>query len=275
MGEAQPPMDPELVERSAAARFQIQRRYGPRLRPFLEDLEAASPFAQALSGNSGVYPPKQPIALSRCLSEYAIELFDFEISLCPRNERSSPWLEDRARMVEERIVKHALSLSNSPFAFVAKLTHGGLTYHLPEAKMREAIRAALKPRLEEPPKSTLIPLRSPAIARILQAPPAGPVERENAANTNALLQPTSPQPPPIRSTVGQQIRRLREEARMTIEDLASEVGLASRNVRRHEAGESQVRSKNVREYERVFSKRLKRMVVLETSGQCQRPANVP
>jgi DNA-binding XRE family transcriptional regulator len=77
------------------------------------------------------------------------------------------------------------------------------------------------------------------------------------------------------NTLPNQIRALREECPMTIEQLASAVHLAPRNVRRHEAGESQIRAKNIQEYERVFSSKLKREVRLKRPLIVKRPPNVP
>jgi DNA-binding XRE family transcriptional regulator len=65
-----------------------------------------------------------------------------------------------------------------------------------------------------------------------------------------------------RQGIGGQIKVLREECRMTIEQLAEEVGITSRSVERHESGASDIRANNLQAYEETFSKRLKRHIRL-------------
>src|ERR1019366_6597537 len=60
---------------------------------------------------------------------------------------------------------------------------------------------------------------------------------------------------------GQEINRLREECRLTIEDLAEAIGAAPRTVQRHLAGKNRPLPRFVAAYEHVFSRLLKRKVV--------------
>jgi DNA-binding XRE family transcriptional regulator len=69
-----------------------------------------------------------------------------------------------------------------------------------------------------------------------------------------------------RGSMAHQIRTLRRESRLTIEELAAEVGIAARTVQRHESGEVQeIRLRHIRDYERVFSSLLKHPVRLENA----------
>ena len=68
-------------------------------------------------------------------------------------------------------------------------------------------------------------------------------------------------------TLASQIDRLREECRITVEELAEELGVDPRSVFRHLSGESMPRSRHLAAYERVFSARLQTKVVIrKTSG---------
>lgn len=76
--------------------------------------------------------------------------------------------------------------------------------------------------------------------------------------------PKSVQAPPAtaRETIGAQIKRSREECRLTVEELAPMVGIEPRSVQRHEADKSTPYPRHISAYERVFSKLLKRQIVI-------------
>ena len=60
------------------------------------------------------------------------------------------------------------------------------------------------------------------------------------------------------AALGKQLSDLRNEARLTIEELADLVNIDLTNVKDHLAGKVQPRLKNVRAYEKLFSDKLKR-----------------
>jgi hypothetical protein len=64
-------------------------------------------------------------------------------------------------------------------------------------------------------------------------------------------------------TISVQIDRLRQECRLTLEELAEKTGITTRSVQRHVAGDSDPYDRNVRAYERVFSNLLNRHVVIK------------
>jgi len=148
-----PPLDAKTLERLAATQYSVQKHYEEKLKIFLEDLEQASPLAKFFgSGDSPLIPPAQPIAVSECLGEYAIQLFGVESCLYPKDERLSIWLDNLARRVEGKIISHVLGLTNRPHGTFGSALSGRLTYHVSEEQMRQSIRTALKSGAESPPK---------------------------------------------------------------------------------------------------------------------------
>jgi hypothetical protein len=67
-------------------------------------------------------------------------------------------------------------------------------------------------------------------------------------------------------TVASQINRLREECHLTLEELAEKISLEVRSVQRHLAGQTIPYARNIRRYEREFSKLLNRQVVIRKSS---------
>jgi DNA-binding transcriptional ArsR family regulator len=64
-------------------------------------------------------------------------------------------------------------------------------------------------------------------------------------------------------TIAEQLRRLRAESRLTVEALTEALtGIDQRSVERHLSGDTIPRIGNIGAYERVFSKQLKRQVVI-------------
>jgi ribosome-binding protein aMBF1 (putative translation factor) len=78
-------------------------------------------------------------------------------------------------------------------------------------------------------------------------------KRKNAPSSDAMQ--TEP--------IAQQIQRLREECRWEIETLAEMVDLSVRSVGRHLNGKAIPHLRHISAYERVFSKELKRKVVID------------
>ena len=78
--------------------------------------------------------------------------------------------------------------------------------------------------------------------------PAKPPKRPNA---------------PGQESAAEQLEKLRQESRLTIEQLAEKVGVNVRTVQRHLADDSSPYLRHLTAYERVFSKLLKRDVVIK------------
>jgi Helix-turn-helix domain len=71
----------------------------------------------------------------------------------------------------------------------------------------------------------------------------------------------APSPPP-EETIAAQLQRLREECRWTIPKLAEAAGIDPSTVSRHLSGRFIPYARNISAYERIFSKKLKRQVVM-------------
>jgi DNA-binding XRE family transcriptional regulator len=74
----------------------------------------------------------------------------------------------------------------------------------------------------------------------------------------------------IKDSVSKQIDDLREECRLTVEELAEAVGLSARSVYRHLSGDANPRKRHLNAYERIFSARLKRDVRLNCQVNVKR-----
>ena len=107
------------------------------------------------------------------------------------------------------------------------------------------------------------PFRAAAQARYEEALEAQRESRIKSTPQQPTSAPDSVSGSDSRNTVGDQIRRLREECRWTLPELAEEVNLDERTISRHESGESKPYARNISKYERVFSKRLSRKVLID------------
>ena len=95
-----------------------------------------------------------------------------------------------------------------------------------------------------------------AVARLLPYYPAITLVPISAPAKAEALEPGM-------ESVGSQLTRLREECRITIEELAELVEIDRTNVYRHLAGKSIPHPRKIGAYERVFSKLLQRKVVIK------------
>jgi hypothetical protein len=79
------------------------------------------------------------------------------------------------------------------------------------------------------------------------------------------IQPEDSQEQPI----AVQLKKLSDECRMTVEEVAEAVAVEPRSVYRHLSGEAIPRKRQLAAYERVFTEKLKRPIRLKTSGKRQ------
>lgn len=91
--------------------------------------------------------------------------------------------------------------------------------------------------------------------RLLQVEFHAPPEQKNPPTQNIV-----PAPIALKKSepIAKQIDRLREESRLTIEEVAEALDLAPRSIYRHLSGQANPRSRQIAAYEDLFSKRLKR-----------------
>lgn len=86
--------------------------------------------------------------------------------------------------------------------------------------------------------------------------------------TLTLPKPSAYQAPALMMAapkVSEQLKKLRDECRMTIEEIAEEINVRPRSVSRHLSGEDVPRRKTLRAYESIFSKRTGRTIQIKTS----------
>jgi hypothetical protein len=89
-------------------------------------------------------------------------------------------------------------------------------------------------------------------------------ELEEADRSKQTGRESTREPPPLQpESIGFQLDSLRENCRLTIEQLAEKVGINIRTVQRHLADKSNPYPRHLTAYERVFSKLLSRKVVIK------------
>jgi DNA-binding transcriptional ArsR family regulator len=116
-------------------------------------------------------------------------------------------------------------------------------------KHRDRWSFLMNSRLLNPASSPISPFTERALQQIARR-----IENEGESAH------TSPQPPT--ESIGAQLDRLREECRLTVEDLAAALDVDPRSVYRHLSGKSLPRRSHIGAYERLFSQKLERKVVL-------------
>jgi ribosome-binding protein aMBF1 (putative translation factor) len=102
------------------------------------------------------------------------------------------------------------------------------------------------------------------IEMIPSAPQGSPPALEPEPSEGNAVQ-SEPKPTPVPApveTVAAQLQRLRKECNWSAERLAEAVKFDPRTVTRHLSGETTPHLRNIAAYERVFSKQLKRQVVI-------------
>jgi hypothetical protein len=65
--------------------------------------------------------------------------------------------------------------------------------------------------------------------------------------------------------ISEQLDLLRKECRITVEELADAISLSARSVYRHLSGDAAPRGRQIIAYEKLFSKKLERLIRIETS----------
>lgn len=219
-----PPLGDAVYEEISAAQYAVEKTYWEQLQHLLV-LPAGAYLANALTGVP--IPPKQPIRLGEILKGYARALFDAEAGRYPvDNPDLEMQLENLAERTEIRTIQTSFQGTWA----------GSLTYHATAETMQEKVHEAIEAHIQ----TYLHP-------RI-----------EQAAIVEKQLSPK----PATGETVATQISRLREECRLTIEELAERIGIEPRSIQRHESGACLPYTRHLRVYEREFSKLLNRQVVI-------------
>ncbi len=82
-------------------------------------------------------------------------------------------------------------------------------------------------------------------------------------------------PKPLQLSFGQRLEALRDEARLTVAELAEGVGLEKTSVDDHRSDRTLPRRTNLRQYERFFSEKLGRRISFQDSLPGSPDTNVP
>jgi DNA-binding XRE family transcriptional regulator len=225
-----PPLGAAIYGTIEVEQYEIHKRHLALLRE-MQVLEGGGPWE--------VLPPRNPGRLREILSAYAEALFHAEAKQYPQSPHTDSWLRALGQKIEAMLERRVLE---QELISVPKLT-----YHTSKDQLSAMIREAVQSELERRVGPTQV----------------GPTSVSPSLVTPARIPPASARMPAPRSPVGTQIRTLRRESRLTIAELAEQVGIAARTVQRHESGEvHDIRLRHVRVYERLFSETLQRPVRL-------------
>ena len=140
----------EEISRKA---YGVKKSWAKSLTPLLQDLPS---ILDRISGYSDGLPPppKQPLFLCQILASYASELFDVEASYYSKSDELAMWLHNLAERIEREVISHAIRLGVRPSGLALR-SMIGLEYHASKEKMIEAIRNALKSKIDgfKPPRA--------------------------------------------------------------------------------------------------------------------------
>ncbi len=229
-----PPLGAYVYEEIALAQHKIDLDYAERLRPFY--VARWSPIF-----SSKPLPPKRPAHLSETLCAYACALFDVEAGRYPLEPTLSVWLQNLANRVEASVISRAFQpgiLSGFHEGLDATLEH-----HAPKEQMREEVSKALQSNLQP----YLLRHSAAALAETAIISHPAKVSRDATAD----------------KPLSKQLAELCEECLWTVEELAEAIELSPRSVYRHLSEDATPRKRQLAAYEKAFSTKLKRQVLLK------------
>jgi hypothetical protein len=182
------------------------------------------------SGGTMLPPPRASLLLE--LREYASAMFDCKAQqfkiIAPNETILREWLNQIAAAVQRNVIRE---------------TDGRFEYVRATIKQRKQIVAeVLKRRIEH------------WVGSFRSDRPAEYKQTDQQDRRESFL--------------GNQLKALCEEARLTVEQLAEAIGVEPRSVYRHFTG-TPPRKRQIAEYEKVLSRKLHRLVRLETSAKRQ------
>jgi DNA-binding transcriptional ArsR family regulator len=197
--------------------------------------------------------PKSPNKLRRVLALYAECSFENEAAYYPSDPQSLHWLAKLTDRITARILNTVTQVEKAGSPRDVSLQHHGLT----ESDMREAISNTLSERVKARFIATGTDQIKADIASLLRNTKTQPAV---AATASGPTENTH-----IFDALSEQIDDLRNECRWTVEELAEVIDVAPRSVYRHLSGEATPRKRQVAAYEKAFSDKLKRPVLLKVS----------
>jgi hypothetical protein len=195
-------------------------------------------------------PPKLPRQLVNNLIWYASELFKTEADNYGefrRDGRYAAWIERLADRIVKRVLAAVERIERGNF--IATLKYHGVSETEMEKSLRDALRDIGNSYAWKDSNSQI---------KIEAAQPAA----------QASVQPTAPVPYP--EPLAQQLRDLRDECDITAETMAEALGVDPRSIYKHLAAQTVPRRNHIDAYEKLFSERLNRSVILKRSVKGQR-----
>lgn len=256
---ARPQLDTGVYQSIELEQYEIHKRYLASLKEL--QVLPASDAGEAIW-------PRDPGRVSRMIEQYGKALFDAEAKRYPQSDNRNAWLRSLAERIETMMSRR---IWDQDTVSAAKLTYHGSREEI-DALTRNALQTYVDEQIAPPPLPPApqfevvdtTALRSLAVAAGHSSFSARQTPGNGSNGQSAKLR--SPDVIEENKRVARQIRGLRREARLTVEELAGRVGIASRSVQRHESGEvTDIRLRHVRAYERVFTSLLKRPVRIDNA----------
>jgi DNA-binding transcriptional ArsR family regulator len=224
-----PNLGPQAYEEIDVALHEVDKTYWDKLRKMQVGLGFTINIFEAHPT-----PPKRPLRLRDILRSYAQELFSTEANEYPQHSQLQHWRLKLTERVSKRVMDSVQKIEDKGMT-ISTLDYHGLT----QSQMRDIVDEALQEIIE-------------AISRQL---PEG------------LKLPSNNQMSDNETTISDQLEAVRNEAHLTVEQIAEKMGLAVRSVSRHLSGKAEPRPNNLRQYEKMFSHELRKPIRLRTSGK--------
>jgi DNA-binding XRE family transcriptional regulator len=248
-----PPLDRRVFEKIEIMQHVVDQQHWPILAGFQVDA--------AKKRNPPLPLPKTPMNLLGELQAYASMLFKREADQYGefrRNPNYAAWLGFVEQRVIARVLRTIAAIEEA--SRPATLGYHGLT----DDEIMEGLGKVLfevrnsylwTVPASEPPQVSILTIDATEVGRKPSAGISSPT-RETADFARI-------------PTMGEQLKALREEGRLTAEELAEKINVEPRSVYRHLNGSTMPRPRQIAAYEAFFSKRLGRAIRFKTSVERQ------
>lgn len=179
-----------------------------------------------------------------------VSLSEISARLCKKLESSAVQSEFEEKKRNRQRTRSFLHRQFEALKQIRELKSGPHE-QIPEALVRTTLAKELGIRPEEVTPEQI----NRAVASLLPYYPAITLVPASVPSGPDAIKPET-------ESVGTQLNRLRDECRLTTEELAELIDIETRSVQRHLAGDSVPYDRHLRAYEREFSKLLNRKVVI-------------
>jgi DNA-binding XRE family transcriptional regulator len=242
MSEAdRPPLDPITYEQIRELLYKVDQRLWPMIADFR--VPRFIPLSTPV-------PPQRPLQLIRNLQSYASMLFKTEADQYEQfrdDGRYPAWLRGLGERVLARVLEAFERIEQGDANFT--LSYHGIAHPTMISELRKILGDLVylytwKDSAERTPAESFAP--NPTLA----------VGKEEASDNG--------------EPIAAQIKRLQAECDITAADMAEALEVDERSIYRHLAGKAKPRRKQIKAYEKLFSKLLQRSVTLRTSAKRHR-----